>query len=71
MKKLALFGILAVAGVASSANAFEFRVRFVERVGNTDVVIAGNELDVDFWQSAGFQTHMLVMQKSLDADSHG
>ncbi|MBC7772520.1 MAG: hypothetical protein H7210_08510 [Pyrinomonadaceae bacterium] len=45
MKKLALFGILAVAGAATSANAFEFRVRFVERVGNVDTVIAGNTID--------------------------
>lgn len=46
MKKLALFGILAVAGVATSANAYEFRVRFVERVGNTDIVIPDNTLDI-------------------------
>ncbi|MGE3109500.1 MAG: hypothetical protein AB7G11_16165 [Phycisphaerales bacterium] len=45
MKKLALFGILAVAGAAGSAEAFEFRCRFVERVGNTDVVLAGNTID--------------------------
>jgi hypothetical protein len=40
VKNLALVGILAVAGVAASANASEFRVRFVERVGNADVAIA-------------------------------
>jgi hypothetical protein len=45
VKKLALFGILAVAGAASSANAFEFRCRFVERIGNQDVVLAGNTID--------------------------
>jgi len=45
VKKLALFGILAVAGAASSANAWHFEVRFVERVGSTDTVIAGNTID--------------------------
>lgn len=45
MKKLALVGLLAVAGVAASANAFEYRVRFVERVGNVDTVLAGNSID--------------------------
>ena len=45
MKKLALFGILAVAGVAASANAYEIRVRFVERVGTTDTELAGNTLN--------------------------
>ena len=47
MKKLALFGILAVAGAATSANAFEFRCRFVERVGTTDVVLANNTISSD------------------------
>jgi len=45
VKKLALFGILAVAGAASSANAYEFRCRFVERVGSTDVVLDNNTID--------------------------
>lgn len=45
MKKLALFGILAVAGAAGSANAFEFRCRYIERVGNTDVVLTDNHID--------------------------
>jgi hypothetical protein len=48
VKKLALFGLLAVAGAAMSANAAEFRVRFVEQTGPnaTDfTVLAGNEID--------------------------
>jgi hypothetical protein len=45
VKKLALVGILAVAGVAASANAFEYRVRFVERVGTTDTVLDGNTIE--------------------------
>jgi len=31
--------------IAGSANAFEFRCRFVERVGTADVVLAGNNID--------------------------
>lgn len=46
MKKLALFGILAVAGAASSADAFEFRCRFVERIGNMDVPLVDNRIEV-------------------------
>lgn len=48
MKKLALFGIMAVAGAAMSANAFEIRVRFVEQTGDMPGdfnVLAGNEID--------------------------
>jgi hypothetical protein len=48
VKKLALVGILAVAGVAASANAFEYRVRFVEQTGNGAnqfTVLAGNSID--------------------------
>ncbi len=44
MKKLALFGILAVAGVAASANAYEFRVRFVERTGDFQT---GSDIELD------------------------
>jgi hypothetical protein len=44
VKNLALFGLLAVAGAASSANAFEFRCRFVERVGNQDIVLTDNQI---------------------------
>jgi hypothetical protein len=37
-----LFGLAVVAGAAVSANAFEFRCRWVERVGSTDTVIGGD-----------------------------
>lgn len=47
MKKLALFGILAVAGAATCANAFEFQCRWVERVGNVDTVIGGSGATID------------------------
>jgi len=43
--KLALAGLLVAGGVAGSAEAFEFRCRFVERVGNIDVVLQGNIID--------------------------
>lgn len=39
MKNLALFGILAVAGVATSANAFVVRAQWVSRVGTVDTVV--------------------------------
>lgn len=45
MKVRSLIALAAVAGAAASANAFEFRCRFVERVGNTDVVLPGNTID--------------------------
>lgn len=45
MKVRSLIALAAVAGAAASANAFEFRCRFVERVGNVDVVLAGNTID--------------------------
>ncbi len=44
MKTLAIMSIVLAAG-SSGASAFEFRCRFVERVGNTDIVLPGNEID--------------------------
>ena len=37
---------LVVAGCVRVAAAAEFRIRFVERVGSTDTVIAGNRLSI-------------------------
>ena len=45
MNKLALVGLLSVAGVASSASAYEIRCRFVERVGSVDVPLQSNVID--------------------------
>ena len=39
MKKLALVGLLAVTGIAASANAFNVQCRWVSRVGTVDTVI--------------------------------
>ena len=39
MKKLALIGLLAVTGIAASANAFNVQCRWVSRVGTVDTVI--------------------------------
>jgi hypothetical protein len=39
-----LFVLAVIAGAATSANAFEFQCRFVERVGNIDTPIPGNTL---------------------------
>lgn len=48
MKKLALVGILAVTGAAATANAWEFRMRFIERVGNADgAVLEGDRIEVN------------------------
>jgi hypothetical protein len=47
MRVRCLFGLAVVAGAAVSANGFEYRCRWVERVGNTDVVIGGNNVDFD------------------------
>lgn len=66
MKKAVLFGILAVAGVATSAQAFNVQVRFVERVGTTDTVIAGNSLTV----GAG-STHRIRVQFGVFDDAAG
>lgn len=45
MYKLAL-SALSLLAVCGSANAFEFRCRFVERVANQDIVINGNQVAV-------------------------
>ncbi len=45
MKVRSLLALAVVAGAAASANALTFECRFVERVGNTDVVLAGNTID--------------------------
>lgn len=48
MKKLALFAVLAIAGAAASANAYEIRARFVEQRsggGSDFVVLDGNTID--------------------------
>ncbi|MGE3107419.1 MAG: hypothetical protein AB7G11_00795 [Phycisphaerales bacterium] len=45
MKVCSVLALAVVAGAAASANAFEFRCRFVERVGTMDVVLAGNTID--------------------------
>lgn len=42
MKNLALIGTLAVLGISGSASAFTFQCRFVERIGNADVVLENN-----------------------------
>jgi hypothetical protein len=42
-----LFGLAVVAGTAVSANAYEFRCRWVERVGSTDIVIGGDGASLD------------------------
>jgi len=47
MRVRCLFGLAVVAGAAVSANAFEYRCRWVERVGSTDVVIGGDGFDFD------------------------
>lgn len=46
MRVRCMFGLAVVAGTAVSANAFEFRCRWVERVGNADVVIDNANFDV-------------------------
>lgn len=52
MRVRCLFGLAVVAGAAVSANGFEYRCRWVERVGNTDVVIGGNGVDFDAGEGA-------------------
>lgn len=62
-----LFVLAVVAGAATSANAFQFRARFVERVGNVDTVIAGNELDV----ALGGVGHRIRIQFGVFDDAGG
>ncbi len=46
MKTLWLVGLFVVVGTAAStARAFEFRARFIERVGNENVILPGNTID--------------------------
>jgi hypothetical protein len=45
MKLRSVFALAIVAGAATSANAYEFRCRFVERVGSVDIPLAGNVID--------------------------
>lgn len=46
MKNIGLMGMMVVAGLSGAASAYEFRTRFVERVGNTDIVLDSNFLDI-------------------------
>lgn len=39
-------GVLGILACAGGTHAFEVRCRFVERIGNTDVVLSGNHIDV-------------------------
>ena len=41
----AVLGVACLIGAASSCQAWEFRCRFVERIGNMDVPLAGNTID--------------------------
>jgi hypothetical protein len=52
MQVRCLFGLAVVAGAAVSANAFEYRCRWVERVGATDIVIGGNGAELDVGDGA-------------------
>lgn len=44
MKSLACFGVLFVLSAATSADAWVFRSRFVERIGNTEVVLINDNI---------------------------
>ena len=47
MTKLhAVLAVAMVAGAATTADAFEIRTRFVERVGNADLVLSSNLIDI-------------------------
>lgn len=41
----AIMGVVSLIGAASSCQAWEFRCRFVERIGNMDVPLAGNTIE--------------------------
>jgi hypothetical protein len=72
VKKLALFGILAVAGVAASANAYEFRVRFVERVGSADVEIEnGNRITTGIGEERRIRVQFGVFDDAAGAAPAG
>jgi uncharacterized protein (TIGR03382 family) len=66
VKKLALFGLLAVAGAAMSANAFEFRVRFAERVAGVDTALMNNTID-----ATDGAAHQIAVQFGVFDDAGG
>ena len=66
MKKLALIGLLAVTGVAASANAFQVQCRWVSRVGTVDTPIPAGGLPVTPGQVIN-----LRLQFSLATDGQG
>jgi len=68
VKKLALFGILAVAGAAGSASALTFNCRFVERVGSTDVILPNNQID---FATTGGAARNIRVQFSVVDDASG
>lgn len=64
MKNLALVGLVGVLGTAASTNGFTFQCRFVERVGNNDVVLANNRIDV-----SDFRVHDIRLQFGVFDDA--
>src|SRR5262245_4151212 len=66
MRHVVLLGVLAVAGAASCAHAFEFRCRFVERVGTTDTVVPNNTLE-----TAPGTPHRIRIQFGVFDDANG
>lgn len=68
MKARCLFALATVAAAAASANALTFQCRWVERVGNTDVVIGGDGSTLDLGSNTGPRRLRLQMEVVDDAN---
>ena len=74
MKNFSLFGLLAVTGVATPANAYEFRARFVEQTGDGPdeiTVLDDNTIDASDFAARRIRVQFGVFDDASSAAPHG